>query len=52
MTKNQQYKIDLSEVDIVKDILTPILEGLKPNAIKRELELSLKIAKQIFKASL
>ncbi len=42
LTKNQQYKIDLIEVDIVKDVLTPIIEGLKPNAIKRELELSLK----------
>jgi len=42
LTKNQQYKIDLTEVDIVTDILNPIIEGLRPNAIKRELELSLK----------
>lgn len=41
--KNQQYKIDLTEIEIVKDILNPIVNELKTNAIKKGLDLLLEI---------
>ena len=39
--KNQQYKIELLELNLINDVLSPIVRELSPKAIKKNLNLNL-----------
>lgn len=39
--KNQQYKVELSELNLINDVLSPIVKELSPKAIKKNLKLIL-----------